>query len=236
MLINTVTYTYLWWKPKLPFCWYKFDGDMTDSTWTFWVASWTSTFQTLDSWLKVLQTDGTNKVLLPTWITDTAITTYTIAFFMKVITTNPTYWYYAWCGVGDNNPRVSFYESTAWRNFVEWGNSWDTTNNRDITPSGIWAWWRLVCFRSNGTSRSNVSLIINWQYNIATWWTSSTDSSSIFWYSSPTHFCIWWRYETATASAQRTSVQFSNFVISHSYWEDAICLEMFNELKSKYWL
>jgi hypothetical protein len=94
----------------------------------------------------------------------------------------------------------------------------------------------LVCLRSNGTSRSNVSLIINWQYTSASGGTSSWDSSSIFWYSSWPQLGIWWRNTIDTWTGQRTSVQISNFVISDSYWDDAECLLMHNQTKANYWL
>ena len=208
------------WKPKDAICHYIFDWDFTDSTWSFWNATWTATFQILSSWKQVLQTDGNNMVLLPNWITETARSVYTIAFFMKVITTSPTYWYYAWCWDNNITNHISFYESTAWRNFVEY--PWW---NKDITPSWIWMWWRFVCFRSNW---SVCDLIINWQYK-----TTTSSSSSLFGWNYP--FAIWWRSSIATAQTwQRTSIQMWDFVISSSYWDDSECLNVFNTLKSKY--
>lgn len=222
-----------WWQPTDAFCWYKFDWDYTDSTSSFWNATWTATFQTLDSWIQVLQTDWSNIVTLPSWVTSNAMTTYTIAFWMKVITTSPTYWYYMWCGDG-NNSWMAFYESTAWRNYYEWGNN-VSRNTRDITPSWIWAWWRLVCLRSNWTGRNSVSLLINWQYSSTSGGSSSTDSSSIFWYSSWPLFAIWWRNTIDTWAWSLTSVQISNFVISTSYWDDTTCLDMYDQTKANYW-
>lgn len=213
-------------------CWYKFDWTYSDDTGTYGNATGTSTFVTLDSWCNVLQTDGTNLVLLPAEVTNTAMTTYTVAFWVKIITTSPAYWYYAWSWAG-TNAMMSFYESTSWRNYFEW---WVNGNNntRDITPTGMWADWRLVCVRSNWTGRSNVSLIINWQYNIASWWTDWSDTSSIFGYANWGQFVIWGRYPGASGSGQVTSIQMSSFVISTSYWDDATCLAMYEWTKSNY--
>ena len=212
-----------WWKPLNPKCWYKFDWDYTDSTWNFWVASWTSTFQTLSSGVKVLQTDWTNMVSLPSGITANSLSTYTIIFWMKPITTNPNYWYYAWCGE-DTNTHISFYENTSWRDFVEW-----TNGSRDLTTSWVGDGWRLVCFRSDG---SNCDLIVNWSNKTAT-----TTAPTIFGYSTYNTFVLWARAASAlTSTWQRTSVQISNFVISDSYWDDAECLLMHDQTKSNYWL
>ena len=210
------------WKPLNPKCWYKFDWDYTDATWTYWVASWTSTFQTLSSGVKVLQTNWSNMVSLPSGITANSISTYTVIFWMKPITTNPSYWYYAWCG-HSNGSHISFYENTSWRDFVEWLNG-----SRDLTTSWVWAGWRLVCFRSNG---SNCDLIVNWSNKTAT-----TTAPSIFGYSSYNTFVLWARNMGESGTWQRTSVQMSNFVISTSYWDDATCLDMYNKTKADYWL
>lgn len=220
------------WQPTDAKCWYKFDWTYSDDTGTYGDATGTSTFVALDSWCNVLQTDGTNLVLLPSALTSTAMTTYTVAFWVKIITTSPAYWYYAWSWAS-NGAMMCFYESTGWRNYFEWwlnGNN----NNRDITPTGIWADWRLICLRSNWTGRSNVSLIINWQYNIASWWTGWSDTSSIFGYANWGQFAIWGRYPNASGSGQVTSIQMSSFVISTSYWDDATCLAMYEWTKSNY--
>ena len=211
------------WKPLNPKCWYKFDWDYTDATGTYWVASWTSTFQTLSSGVKVLQTDWSNMVSLPSGITANSLSTYTIIFWMKPITTNPSYWYYAWCWY-DYGSYISFYESTSGRDYIEWKNG-----NRDLTTSWVWAGWRLVCFRSNG---SICDLIVNWSNK--TW---TTTAPNIFGYSSYNIFVLWARNPSATTgTSQRMSVQISNFVISSSYWDDATCLKMYNQTKSNYWL
>lgn len=222
------------WQPTNPFCWYKFDWDMTDSTWTFGNASWTSSFQTLSSWIQVLQTDWTNRVLLPSGVTQNAMTTYTISFWMKVITTSPTYWYY----MGDeynNGVGMSFYESTSGRNYYEW-TGWSITNfnTRDITPSWLSTWWRLVTLRSNWTWRSNVSLTINASNIVTSWWTSWLDSSSIFW--NGMQLAIWARWPSLSASGTVTSIQISNFVISQTYWDDAAVLDMYDQTKANYWV
>lgn len=219
-IINLVYEAPKWWQPLNPMCWYKFDWDYTDSTWNFWVASWTSTFQTLSSGIQVLQTDGSNLVLLPSWCTDTAINTYTIAFWMKTITTSPSYWYYAWAW----NEQLAFYESTSWRCFYD--RPWWAI---DKTVSWLTDWWRLVIIRCNWTTTVN-QLINGWNSQ------STTGSTgSIFWYSY--WFAIWWRWPTAATSTwQRTSIQMSNFVISHSYWDDATCIAMYDGTKSNYWL
>jgi len=211
------------WTPLNPKCWYKFDWDYTDSTWTYSDASWTSTFQTLSSGVKVLQTDWSNVVSLPSGITANSLSAYTIIFWMKPITTNPSYWYYAWCG-NEINTHISFYENTSGRDYVEW-----TNGSRDLTTSWVWAGWRLVCFRSNGYT---CDLIVNGSNKTAT-----ATSSAIFGYSTYNTFVLWARtLNASTATWQRTSVQISNFVISDSYWDDTACLEMYNQTKADYWL
>lgn len=222
------------WTPSNPYFYYKFNGDYSDETNTFADATGNGSFQTLDSWIQVLQTDG-NIITTPSSATDTAITTYTIAFRMKVITTSPTYGYYAWSG-DDDRSAMAFYESTAGRCYFEWW-SGSGNNTRDITPSWIGTWWRLVCLRSNWTSRSAVSLLINWQYEVTSGGTGWPDSSSIFGYTVWPSFSIWARHPTSwTTTEQRTNIQFSNFVISHTYWDTATCLAMYNDTKSMYWL
>lgn len=209
------------WQPLNPICWYKFDWDYADSTWNFGVASGTSSFQTLSSGVQVLQTDGTNLVSLPSGITANSISTYTIAFWMKPITTNPNYWYYAWCGYEDST-HISFYENTSWRDFVEWYGG-----NRDLTTSWVWAWWRMVCFRSNG---STCDLVVNWNNKTAT-----TTAPSIFGYSTDNIFVLWARtLNIPAATWQKTSVQISNFVISNSYWDDTELMGMYNATKDNY--
>lgn len=222
--------------PESPYCWYEFNWDYKDKTWNFGAASWTSTFATLDSWQQVLQTDWTNVVLLPSEVTSSAITTYTIAFWMKTLTTSPTYWYYLWCGSAWSNPSMSFYESTSWRNYYEWTNSSSASkNNRDITISWMTTWWRMVTLRSNWTGRSAVVFTINGTNTATTAGTSWSDSSSIFWWSK--QLAIWARRPNPTTDTWlRTSIQISNFVISHSYWSDTELQNFYDETKTLYWL
>lgn len=211
-----------WWQPTSPMCWYKFDWDYTDATWTYWDASWTSTFVTLASGTNVLQTDWNNMVSLPSGITASSMSTFSIIFWMMPITTNPTYWYYAWCWKGNDGSHISFYENTSWRDYVEW-----TNGSRDLTTSWVWAGWRLVCFRSNG---STCDLIVNGSNKTAT-----TTAATIFGYSTYNTFVLWARTpDIWTVTWQRTSVQISNFVISNTYWDDATCLAMYDQTKSLY--
>ena len=209
------------WKPLNPKCWYKFDWDYTDATGTYWVASWTSTFQTLSSGVKVLQTNGSNTVNLPWGVTSSSLTTWTIAFWCKPLATG----YFAGCNGDNYYYDLSFYMSTAGRCYAEWsgGISSHAIATIDKTDSSLSNNWRLFILKSDWTK-------VYMNINGSAFDEVTPNNTSIF--RTGYQFAIGWRSHWV----QMCQVLMSNFVISNTYWDDATCLDMYNKTKSNYWL
>lgn len=210
-----------WRTPSNPLCRYKFDGDYTDATGTYNAASWTSTFQTLTSWIKALETDGTNIVVLPSWITATSLTTWTIACWVKPLANG----YFVWVNNLSYYYDMSMFMSTAGRCYAEWwwGSSLHSSATIDKTDASLSNDWRLFILKSDGTT---VYMNINWQAfdNI------TPNNTEIFW--GWDSFGVWGR----SSNGQPCATLMSNLVISNTYWDDTTCLDMYNQTKANYWI
>lgn len=210
-----------WWQPTSPMCWYKFDWDYTDSTSSFWDATWTATFQTLSSWTQALQTDGTNIVVLPSGITANSLTTWTIACWVKPLANG----YFVWVNNLNYYYDMSMFMSTAGRCYAEWwwGSSLHSNATIDKTDASLSNDWRLFILKSDGTT---VYMNINWQAfdNI------TPNNTEIFW--GWDSFGVWGR----SSNEQPCATLMSNLVISNTYWDDTTCLDMYNQTKANYWI
>lgn len=208
-------------QPLNPMCWYKFDWDYTDSTWTYSDATWYSTFATLTSWQKVLQTNWSTTVNLPSWVTSSSLTTWTVAFWCKPLATG----YFAGCNASNYYYELSFYMSTAGRCYAEWGggSSSHALATIDKTDSSLSNNWRLFILKSDWTK-------VYMNINGSAFDETTPSNTSIF--RLGYQFAIGWR----SPWAQMSQVLMSNFVISNTYWDDAECLKMYNATKSTYGL